>query len=79
MKIEWFSTIIAIAISKKEAFTGSFIAMELLELRRPLTNERNNGLGSWVPPPQQDRDIAVLASSCVHILWAFSAVIQEKG
>ena len=75
MKPEWFSTITAIAISKKEVFTGSFIAMELLELCRPLTKERNNGLGSQVPPPQQDRDIAqcrlaILCIYCEHsVLW----------
>ena len=75
MKTEWFSTIIAIAISKKETFKGSFIAKELLELCQPLTKERNNGLGSQVPYPQQDRDIAqcrpaVLCIYCVHsVLW----------
>lgn len=75
MKTEWFSTIIAIAISKKKTFTGSFIAMELLELCCPLTKERNNGLGSQVPPPKQDRDIAqcrpaVLWKYCEHsMLW----------
>jgi hypothetical protein len=75
MKTERFSTITAIAISKKEAFTGSFIAMELLELCQPLTKERNNGLGSQVPPPQRDRDIAqcrpaLLCINCEHsVLW----------
>ena len=46
MKTECFNTIIAIAISKKEAFMGSFIKMELLELCRVLTNETDNGLGN---------------------------------
>jgi hypothetical protein len=76
MKTEWFSTTTAIAISKKEAFTGSFRAKELLELCRPLTKERNNGLGSQSPSPQQERAIAQCWPA---ILWAFSAVIQEKG
>jgi hypothetical protein len=49
--------------------------MEVLELCWPLTKERNNGLGSQVTPPQQDRDIAkcqpaVLCIYCEHsVLW----------
>jgi hypothetical protein len=71
MKTECFSTIIAIAISTKEAFMGSFIEMELLELCQALTNKTDNGLGSQVLSPQQDGDFewcqpAVLCIYCEH-------------